>query len=187
MVVGAVVLLVVVIGVIAEHSGRSTPGPPASRTSSQPSTQEQAAAIDQLLDTSGQSRSALVAAVQELGQCSDINAAISAIQSAASQRSSQIQTAQSLDVSALPTGDGLQSDLIAALQHSLDADQDYQSWAADVQTEGCRRGQHSTDDRYYAAAAVADDAATTEKKAFPEPVVSDRITGSSCTRPEDTF
>ena len=62
----------------------------------------------------------------------DINAAISAIQSAASQRSSQIQTAQSLDVSALPNGDGLQSDLIAALQHSLDADQDYQSWAADV-------------------------------------------------------
>ncbi len=186
MVVGAVVLLVVVIGVIAEHSGRSTPGPPASSTSSQPSTQEQAAAIDQLLDTSGQSRSALVAAVQELGQCSDINAAISAIQSAASQRSSQIQTAQSLDVSALPNGDGLQSDLIAALQHSLDADQDYQSWAADVQTEGCSESA-STDDRYYAAAAVADDAATTEKKAFLNlwyPIASQE---GLAQRPEDTI
>jgi hypothetical protein len=145
-------------------SSSASPSYPPGPASSSRSLQAQANAIDQLLTDSGVSRNQLRVALDDVSDCSNVDAGLAAIQTVAGQRNNQVRTAESLSVGFLPEGDALHSELISALQDSLQADQGFLSWAQDVQSGGCTGS--ATHDQNYSAAMDASDAATADKNAF---------------------
>jgi hypothetical protein len=74
----------------------------------------------------------------------NLSSAVSEIQQSANNRSNELSTAQGFQVGKLPDGFTLKSDLVQALQYSLNADDDYLSWAEAQQSDGCTSGQPST-------------------------------------------
>jgi WD40 repeat protein len=105
--------------------------------------QSEANAINNLLPQAAASRQELVSAVAEVSQCSNLSGAVSEIQQSANERSSELSTAQGLQVGELPDGFTLKSDLVQALQYSLNADNDYLSWAEAQESDGCSGGSPS--------------------------------------------
>jgi serine/threonine protein kinase len=73
---------------------------------------------------------------------------------------------QTLSPSAVPNGAQLVSDLSAAMQNSLNADRDYQSWMADSAAAGGGCGANPAQDANYQAALSASVQATAAKKSF---------------------
>lgn len=123
----------------------------------------QAVAVGQLLNSSAATRQALNGAINEVLNCANLSGAASQIQNAVSQRGSEYRQASVLSASGLPQGAAVKSDLIAALRTSLDADQDYLTWARQELNLGCTQPEQST---AYGAANSADQAADTAKQAF---------------------
>src|ERR1039457_158461 len=78
----------------------------------------------------------LVSAVAEVGDCSDVNGAVSALENVISQRASELNQASALATSDLPGGAALKSDLTSAMQNSLQADKDFLTWAQQMNA-GC--------------------------------------------------
>jgi len=180
------VLALLVIVSIVQHKATPAPNTAVSGDASPTSGQAQAMAIDQLLDAGGESRSSLRTAIREVQQCSGIDSGIAAIQAVVRQRSSQLQGARLLQVGALQDGSELRSDLIAAFQYSVAADQDYLLWAQGIQNETCTENA-SPGDAHYAAALAADDSATAKKKSFLslwDPIAAEQ---GLAQRPEDTI
>jgi serine/threonine protein kinase len=166
----------VVIGVAA--SDRSAPDTPAasrpeatSAPAPTPSTAPsasalasgQAAAVDNLLDSSAATRMALHRAVDEVLDCMDLSSAAGQIQNAVSQRGTEYNQASALSASALPDGAAVKSDLIAVLRTSLDADKNYLTWARQQLNLGCTPPAQSG---AYSAAYSADQLADAAKEAF---------------------
>jgi hypothetical protein len=108
---------------------------------------DQAHRVNNLLDGSASSRQTLVSAVQDIDACSDTSDAITSISQVVSERQTQYSDAQSLETNALPNGSDLESNLVSFLRYSLQADQDYLSWAQDQ--EDCT-GAASSDAAYVA-------------------------------------
>ena len=123
----------------------------------------QAVAVGRLLSSSAATRQALNGAINEVLNCTNLSGAASQIQSAVSQRGSEYREASVLSASGLPEGAAVKSDLIAALRTSLDADQDYLTWARQELNLGCAQPEQST---AYGAANGADQAADAAKQAF---------------------
>ncbi|MGH3229669.1 MAG: protein kinase domain-containing protein [Streptosporangiaceae bacterium] len=123
----------------------------------------QAAAVDNLLDSSAATRKALHGAVDEVLDCTNLPGAASQIQNAVSQRGTEYDQASALSASALPDGAAVKSDLIAALRTSLDADKNYLTWAQQQLNLGCTAPAQSS---AYSAAASADQRADAAKEAF---------------------
>ena len=80
-----------------------------------------------------------------------------------SQRGAEYKQASALSASALPDGAAVKSGLITALHMSLEADQDYLTWAQQQQSSGCASPAQSS---AYSAAYSADQQADTAKEAF---------------------
>ena len=97
---------------------------------------QQAAQLNNLLDASAASRQSLATAVQDVGNCSNVSGAISAISTVAGQRASEYHQAAALATGALPDGADLKSDLLSALHYSVAADRDFLRWAQ--QNTGCQ-------------------------------------------------
>jgi protein kinase-like protein len=111
-----------------------------SATSSSPassSAARQAVALDTLLASSADARTALHQAVKQVGACVNLGGAASQLQNVVNQRTSEYHRASALTVSALADGAKVKSALITALSHSLKADQDYLTWAREQQASGC--------------------------------------------------
>ena len=72
----------------------------------------------------------------EVGDCSDVNGAVSALENVISQRASELNQASALATSDLPGGAALKSDLTSAMQNSLQADKDFLTWAQQMNA-GC--------------------------------------------------
>jgi hypothetical protein len=109
-----------------------TPSPsPSSATPSPSATSAltEATAISNLLSAGVASRSALVTAVNDVMQCTSLSGAVSQIQQSADARQTELNAAQGLSTGALPNDATLKSYLVQALQHSLDADDEYLTWA----------------------------------------------------------
>ena len=120
----------------------------------------QAAQLNSLLQNSSISRTGVVASVNEVQNCSDVSGGTSGLRHVASERSSELREAYNLPTDALPNGAALKSDLISAIKNSLDADNDFLSWAD--QLASCSGS--APEDSNYRAAMRASRAAQSDKK-----------------------
>jgi hypothetical protein len=135
------------------------PGPPPG-PSQDPAGYPEAQAVNGILSVTGGSRSSLGSALNDLGNCTNIDGAVGVLQRVASERSDQVTRAQQLDVHALPSGDVIKSTLIEALSDSLQADNAYVAWGRNEQVYGCGADQNK------AAGDQASAAATSAKQRF---------------------
>lgn len=107
----------------------ATPTPSSGTPAPSTSALTEATAVSNLLSAGVASRSALVTAVNDVTQCMNLTGAVSQIQQSANDRQTELNAANGLSADALQNGSTLKSYLIQALQHSLDADDEYLSWA----------------------------------------------------------
>ena len=140
-----------------------SPSPSPSVLASSALASGQAATVNHLLGSSAATRQALDGAINEVLNCTNLSSAASQIQNAVSQRGSEYRQASTLPVAALPQGAAVKSDLMAALRASLDADQDYLTWAQQQLNLGCTQPEQST---AYGGANSADQAADAAKQTF---------------------
>ncbi|HEX5191026.1 MAG TPA: serine/threonine-protein kinase [Streptosporangiaceae bacterium] len=123
------------------RNGLSSSAPPVS-SSAPADGQTQAAAMSSLLSQMTQSHQALQTAVLDIeDNCSSLSASqmssdVAAIRTAAGQRQSEYNQAKGLAVSALPSGTTAKANLTRALFYSLQADNNYLTWAQQEQN-GC--------------------------------------------------
>ncbi|MGW0927176.1 hypothetical protein [Streptomyces sp. NPDC002644] len=126
----------------------------------------QAEALDQLLADSGDSRAAVVGAVEDVKKCHKLGEAAQALRGAAQQRADLVTRLGEIEVDRLPNHAALTSALTKAWQASKSADEHYANWADQVARERgklCKRGQaRSTPETR--AAAQQSGVATTEKQ-----------------------
>ena len=104
--------------------------------------------MNSLLQDSSNSRTSVESRVQEVQNCSDIADGTSGLQQVVSERSTELSEADNLSTGAMPNGAALKSDLIGAIKNSLDADNDFLSWAQGV---GSCSGSAPEDSNYQAA------------------------------------
>ena len=97
------------------------------------------------------------------GNCVDIDQDVTQIGDIANSRSSELNQVETLQFDKLPNGATLKSQLMSALQVSLQIDNDYLSWAKQQQSSGCAYGFNNT---YYNNATAEDNTATNDKQAF---------------------
>lgn len=119
--------------------------------------------MDSLLESGAATRQTLHRAVDEVLDCMNLSGEASQIQDTVSQRAIQYNQASALSASALPDGAAVKSDLIAALRTSLDADENYLTWARQQLNLGCTPPAQSS---AYSAAYSADRLADAAKEAF---------------------
>jgi serine/threonine protein kinase len=147
------------------HSSSPASSPVSSPAPSSASTlaSRQAAAVNDLLGSSAAARKAVQDAVGEARDCTDLSGAVSQIQNAVNQRSTEYSQASALSTSALADGAVVKTDLTSALRSSLAADRDYLAWVQLQLKLGCAPATQSS---AYSAAYTADQQASAAKEAF---------------------
>jgi hypothetical protein len=140
-----------------------SPSPSLSSSPSQPPGTAAMATLASYLSQSAAVRPNVSNAVTGVQSCSENPADAEAlIQQAITARQNILNGLGTLSVGTLPNGAQLVSALRTAMQNSLDADNDYHAWMADLASSGTSCGSDSN----YAAALTADTASTTSKEAF---------------------
>jgi hypothetical protein len=91
---------------------------------------QQATAINGILDASSASRRKLNSAIDRVGRCSGVSAALADLRAVGDERRAQLADLNQQDLSALAYGDQIRSTLGAALQASLNADEKFVEWAS---------------------------------------------------------
>jgi hypothetical protein len=146
------------------------PSPSVSPSSSAPAQPPGAAAMATLssyLSQSANVRPNVSNAVNGVQSCTETPAqAEASVEQAITARQNILNGLQTLSVGALPNGAQLVSALKTAMQNSLNADNDYHAWMADLASSGNSCATNASQDSNYAAAVTADGAATTSKEAF---------------------
>jgi eukaryotic-like serine/threonine-protein kinase len=157
-------------GNVAGTSSPPAASPSVSPSSSSPSQPPGAAAMATLASYLSQSaavRPNVSNAVNGVQSCSESPAdAETTIQQAITARQNILNGLGTLSVGTLPNGAQLVSALRTAMQNSLNADNDYHAWMADLASSGNSCGSNANQDSNYAAALTADGASTTSKEAF---------------------
>jgi Protein kinase domain len=159
------------VTVTSNSSGNSSgSSSPDNNSSSQsqgpgPTAQSEATSISNLLMSSANTRSQWDAQtlVNDTGNCINIDQDVTQIGDIANSRSSELSQVQNLQFDKLPNGASLKSQLMTALQVSLQIDNDYLKWAQQQQSSGCAYGFSNT---YYDNATAEDNTATNDKQAF---------------------
>ena len=130
-----------------------------------PTAQSEATSISNLLMSSANSRSQWNATtlVNNTGNCVDIDQDVTQIGDIANSRSNELSQLQNLQFDQLPNGASLKSQLMTALQDSLQIDNDYLKWAQQQQSSGCAYGFNNT---YYDNASAEDNTVTSDKQTF---------------------
>ncbi|ODA75695.1 hypothetical protein [Streptomyces sp. AVP053U2] len=141
-------------------------GAPSAEPSAEPSVdpvRQQAVELDKLLAHSGDSRSAVINAVEDVKACKDLQQAAKDLREAAGQRNQLVTDLSALSVDELPEHAALTAALTKAWQASASADNHYAAWADQTAgKKGCKKGQaRSTGET--AAATKASGTATAEK------------------------
>ena len=181
---GAAVAIAAAVAIGVARPDRSTPGTPAvsspavsapvlspaptsapSSSSAPALASRQAAAVNDLLNSSAATLKALQGAVSEVSNCTNLSGAVRQLHNVVNQRSIEYNQASALSTSALANGAAVKSELIAALRSSLDADQDFLTWARQQLNPGCTPAAQSS---AYNAASNASQQAGVAKKAFIE-------------------
>jgi len=181
----AAVVVLAAVGSVAFLAGKAKPhsgnsgtvnaaasSPVASpATSSPPATQLPGAAamatLGSYLAQSAAARPTVQNAINAVQACSESPASGEAtLQQAISTRQDILHGLTTLDVSGLPNGAQLVSALTTAMNNSLDADNDYHAWMADLASSGSACGSNPNQDSYYVAGGNASAVATTSTDAF---------------------
>ena len=112
-------------------------------------------------------RPTVQAAINHVQDCSESPSdAQATLQHAITTRQGILQGLQTLSVSGLPNGTQLVSALTTAMQNSLNADNDYHAWMADLVSSGNTCGSNPNQDSNYVNGGTASSDATTSKDAF---------------------
>ncbi|WAX79468.1 hypothetical protein [Streptomyces sp. KMM 9044] len=118
---------------------------PSAEPSAEPSVdpvRQQAVELDKLLAHSGDSRSAVINAVEDVKVCKDLQQAAKDLRDAAGQRNQLVTDLTTLSVDELPEHAALTTALTKAWQASASADNHYAAWADQTAGEkGCKKGQ----------------------------------------------
>jgi hypothetical protein len=133
-------------------------------TTTQPPAQAEATALASLLSQSSTDRASIVAAVDNVSGCQNLDSAESALNASGSSRQSLLSQIQSQLLTALPNGNEMAEYLITAWQNSLASDQSYAAWAEDEIENGCTTDDFS--DSNYQNAQTSDANSTASKTAF---------------------
>jgi hypothetical protein len=120
----------------------------------------QARALNEVLDASTNSRASLRDALAAADSCDTSGRAVTTVRRVADERQAQLSQARTLVVDALPTGTQIRDQLVAALQHSVAADQAFAAWAQNVANGHCGH------DSNYATAQSESSAAQAAKQRF---------------------
>jgi hypothetical protein len=148
-------------------SPAASPSVPASSALSQPQGTAAMATLASYLRQSAAVRPTVQAAINNVQNCSEnpSNAAAT-VQQAITTRQGILQGLRTLSVSGLPNGSQLVSTLTTAMQNSLNADNDYHAWMADLVSSGNTCGSNPNQDSNYVNGGTASSDATTSKNAF---------------------
>lgn len=168
---GAVRLLipaVVTTGVLATMAGVTAPvhAEPAAPLTASPGTsptpdgRTQAIGLDTLLNSSSNSRTSLRAALNDAERCVNAASAADTLRRVTDERSGQLARARELPVDAIAGGVAIRGQLVAALTHSVAADEAFTAWARNVAAGRCGH------DANYAEAGRQSSSATAAKRAF---------------------
>ncbi|MEU5460696.1 hypothetical protein ACH41C_18325 [Streptomyces althioticus] len=104
---------------------------------------EQAVELDKLLAHSGDSRSSVINAVEDVKACRDLDKAASDLREAAKQRKQLVTDLSGLSVDKLPQHEALSEALRKAWKASASADDHYAKWADQTKgkgKKGCKKG-----------------------------------------------
>src|SRR5205085_2814424 len=125
------------------------------------------AAIGGYLERSAAVRPSVQQALNGVESCSESPSSGEAtIQQAIDARQGILSDLQTLSVSGLPNGGQLAASLTTAMQDSVNADRDFQSYMADFANAGSPCGSDPNQDSNYAAAVAASTSANNAKGAF---------------------
>lgn len=163
----------------ADNAGDKSPTPSAGASASASGTggttggngdsaaEQQAKALDSLLETSGNSRTSVVNAVESIRNCGDLSGAASALRAASGQRDGLITRLGSLSVDKLPNHGDLTAALTKAWRASAAADGHYANWAGQAQHDHkiCKGGHARSTDETLAANRESGTATQQKKRA----------------------
>lgn len=158
------------------HPEPTTAPPPASSPGSDDPARKEAAALNVLLDRSITDRATVVAAVEDIGRCSNLSSAQRHLGEAAASRRTMLDQLGQMNVSDISSGEQLRTDLQGAWRSSEQSDQNYLSWAGEVQNAHCSTANSAPHTSSYTAAQSTDREATQGKDAFValwNPIASD--------------
>ncbi|MFI0450821.1 hypothetical protein [Actinomadura sp. 6N118] len=125
-------------------------------------TKQQAAAVNELLNASADTRRVLTAAIGKTRKCEDLPAAMSGFQRVAQRRQNQVRRTDGLKVDKLRRGEQLRAALRQSFQGSLEVDQALMTWAQQAQ-QNCN-GKPKPDATQAPGRAAAERKATLGKK-----------------------
>ena len=114
----------------------STDTGPTDTDTGTPDAQTQAQAFEDVITTAQQDRAQVSTAIRDVGNCSDLADSVSAFQSAADGRQTELNQVQALETDAIDGADAQQY-FAAAMQDSINADQHFLTWAKGVSTHHC--------------------------------------------------
>ncbi|GAA4043450.1 hypothetical protein [Streptomyces shaanxiensis] len=143
---------------------------PATEGSSSPSAdpaEEQAIALDKLLADSGDSRTSVINAVDDVKSCDNLAQAAKDLRDAAGQRNQLVTDLSKLKVDQLPNHTELTTALTKAWQASASADNHYAAWADQVagNEKLCKKGQARSTGQTQAGNRASGTASTQKKSA----------------------
>jgi hypothetical protein len=121
----------------------------------------QAADLSSLLASGAGTNPRLLTALSSVNQCANVAASLSTLTQIRNQRSSEYDQAQAISVSLLPQGAAMKTDLTGALYYSLQADDQYLSWASQQSGGPCQDGSEP-------AAAADNNQASADKSGFTQ-------------------
>jgi hypothetical protein len=125
------------------------------------------ATLGSYLSQSAAVRPSVQDAINGVQACSESPASAEPVlQQAITTRQNILQDLQTLSVTGLPNGAQLVSAFTTAMQNSLNADNDFHAWLADLVSSGNACGSNPNQDSNYVAAGNADTASTASKAAF---------------------
>lgn len=123
-------------------SAESSPGTQSAPQDAADPAKSQAEALDKLLADSNDSRESVIAAVNSIKTCDNLDQAASDLRAAAEQRRGLVTRLKGLPIDKLPRNAALASALTQAWQASAAADDHYATWADEAKTKkGCRHGK----------------------------------------------
>jgi hypothetical protein len=119
----------------------------------------QAAAVRDLLSSSGDARRSIQPAIADVSACGDLSADAAVFDAAATSRSEHRSQADALDYAALPDGAELRQSLVDALTASYQADVAFREWAESLDgnctSRAARTSGHRKDAADYSKTATA--------------------------------
>ena len=146
----------------------TTTGGPASTPAPALSDRDVANRFEQLLEQNSGARAQVTSSVQGVGACSlDPHQAYDTLGAVVNTRKALVDQVNVINVSALPEGAVLKSNLIQAWQASIAADVHFQAWALGVANAGCTPNGVNSGPEWDAANAASQQA-TASKQAFSD-------------------